>query len=109
MKKIILILMLSLILIGCEISNDPYKKMTKLSKPEIVEIVSPFGFNGVEVKATHKFVMNDNETLYYVPEIVKYDGDTFINEKYGYIIKTVEDNKTTYTTIKESQAEKIVS
>ena len=108
MKKLILVLMLSIILIGCEISNEPYSKMDKLSNPITIEIPSVFGLYNVEVLATHKYVMNKSETLYYVPEIVKNNGETFINERYGYVIKTVEDSKETWTLIKEEQAEKIV-
>jgi len=108
MKKLILVFMLSIILIGCEINNEPYSKMERLAEPETVKI-SQMDLYFIEVKATHKFVMNKSQTLYYVPEVVKYNGETFINEKYGYVIKELkENNRIAYTTIKKDQAEKIV-
>lgn len=107
MKKLILILMLPLFLIGCEISNEPYVKMDKLSEPETVKI-SQMGLYYVDVLATHKYVMNKEQTLYYVPEIVKSNGETFINEKYGYVILSIDNNKEVWTVIKTDQAAKIV-
>lgn len=108
MKKLILVILLSIILIGCEISTEPYQKMEKLSEPITIEVMDTFGFNKIPILATHRYKMNDSETLYYFPEIVKYAGDTFINEKYGYYKETVESNKTTYVLIKRDQAAKIV-
>lgn len=95
MKKILILLTLLLAFVSCTLEKEPYESMTQLAEYEEIEIKE--WFRPIIVKATHEWRLNDNEKLYYVPNVVKVGDDTFKNEVSGYYIqeKLSKENRLT--------------
>jgi len=115
MKKIIIMLTLIITMTSCTFLEKPYEKMEECSAP--LEIEYKNILNTYEVYATHYLKLNEEQVLYYVPEIVSIKDEKYINKYYGYLIQTTETyknssgmiiDKTTTEFIKLEIAEKLV-
>lgn len=87
MKKLFLLFLIitMTILVSCSISNkNYYEEMETLEEPEKITIMVFLTEESIWV--THKFELNEEETLYYAPEKVKVGTKIYLNDQEQYII-----------------------
>lgn len=72
---------------GCSAFSEPYEEM---SKPQTYIEIEVGGSSILSkptiLKATHSMRLNDEETLFYVPNIFTQGNNTYRNELNGYFI-----------------------
>ena len=84
-------------------SVNYYEFMTELSEP--TRLNTRFSDANPNVWATHYFIINEQETLYYGPRRIEHDGNIYINAYEFYIVRKESDalfTPDTYTRINES-------
>jgi len=87
-KKLLIIAMaiMSFAMMSCGFDADEaYTHMDELETPEEIKVYTS-GLKNYDVVATHKTELNEDETLYYIPEVVKTDGKTYLNDINGYYV-----------------------
>jgi len=94
MKKIIIMLLLIMAMTSCTFLKKPYEKMEEYSAP--LEIEYKTILNTYEIYATHYLKLNEEQVLYYVPEIVSIKDEKYINKYYGYLIQTIKKYKNSF-------------
>lgn len=98
MKKLLLALtlLLTFTLFACEVTTEKtdYRDMMTEIEPKKVE-VSVFSNN----YATHEFIINETQTLYYCPEKVTIGENIYINNKVGYFVITTNAFGKTYNEV----------
>ena len=90
MKKLILVALLTLTLVGCskqESTPNYYEQMEALSEPVY----------GDAFTFTHQKVLNEKETLFYAPEFFKIGDKVYTNDKDFYIVRYKKDTWSGHT------------
>ena len=91
MKKLILVALLTLTLVGCNKQNTPnyYEQKEALSEPVY----------GDALTVTHQKVLNEKEILFYAPQFFKIGDKVYTNDydKDYYIVRYKKDTWSGYT------------
>ena len=110
MKRLLLLIVVMImipILVSCQEDHteDYLSQMTTLTEPEAIEVWE--GFTKNTYYASHKLVLNPEETLYYAPKKVQDGEDIYLNEQEMFFILTVHPGLITTTTSKKATAEEL--
>jgi hypothetical protein len=73
-------------LVGCNAFSEPYEDMSELREPYEITFANISSLSTKTVKASHSYRLNDEQMIYYVPEILESGGDKFYNEIFGYFL-----------------------
>ena len=93
MYKLLIIVTFCLLVFGCESSNvreeiQYFERMEELEPPIRFNVQNDMFRDPVYFWATHRLVLNNLETLYYMPKSGKHNGDIFVNHSERYMISS---------------------